>query len=231
MRHFRNRSLLGRLETRGLVLSALVLAWCLGLIAVRVTRTGSPHFLFLIWNLFLACVPLASSRALASMNRRGASKWTQCTLFGLWLLFLPNAPYIVTDLVHASPPAGILSWYDLGILLSCAGAGLLVGYLSVLDMQRLIEDRFGITAGWLMAGSALLLSGFGVYLGRVMRWNSWDVVTNPVGLFGSIGDFLLNARVHVHTYLITLLFGMGLTLGYAALYFLAVTERNGRRRL
>lgn len=229
MMHTRERMLKG-LETRGLALSALVLAWCLGLIAVRVFRTESPHFLFLIWNLFLACVPLACSRALTSMSRRGASSWTQCTLFVLWLLFLPNAPYIVTDLVHVSPPAGILSWYDLGIVLSCAGAGLLVGYLSLLDMQRLVEDRFGNTVGWLVAGSALMLSGFGVYLGRAMRWNSWDVVTDPVGLFGSIGDFLLNARLHMHTYAITLLFGVGLLLGYAALYFLAVTEkRNGRR--
>ena len=218
----------GSLETRGLALSALVLAWCLGLIAVRVLYTGSGHFLFLIWNLFLACVPLACSRALTAMNRRGASTWTQCTLFGLWLLFLPNAPYIVTDLVHLSPPASTLSWYDLGLLLSCAGAGLLLGYLSLLDMQRLIEKKFGNKAGWLLAGSALMLSGFGVYLGRAMRWNSWDAVTNPVKLFGSIVDFLSNARLHPHTSAITLLFGLGLLLGYVALYFLVVAERNGR---
>jgi uncharacterized membrane protein len=218
----------GRLETRGLALAALALTWCLGLIAVRVLRTDSPYFLFLVWNLFLACIPLACSRALTSMSRRGASIWTRGALFLLWLLFLPNAPYIVTDLIHVSPPTGILSWYDSGTVLSCAAAGLLVGYLSLRDVQHLVEARFGNAAGWLMAGSASLLSGFGVYLGRVMRWNSWDVVTDPVALFRSVADLVLNAESHLHTYVITLLFGLGLLLGYAALYFLSVPERSSR---
>lgn len=216
----------GGLETSGLVLSALVLTWCLGLIAVRVLRTGSPHFLFLVWNLFLACVPLAASRLLVSMSGRGASSWAQGALFCLWLLFLPNAPYIVTDLVHVSPPAGLLSWYDSGMVLSCAGAGLLVAYLSLRDMQQLVERRFGNIAGWLMAGSASMLSGLGVYLGRVQRWNSWDVVTDPVALFGSIAHLLLNA--HPHTVAVTSLFGLGLLLGYTAIRLLAAAEREVR---
>lgn len=219
------------LEARRLALPVLVLAWCLGLIAVRVLRTGSPHLLFLVWNLFLACIPLASARALAAMSRGRAPGWAQCLVFGLWLLFLPNAPYIVTDLVHLSRPAGIVFWYDLGTLLSCAGAGVLIGYLSLLDVQQIVEDRFGKTAGWLTAGGALLLSGFGVYLGRVMRWNSWDVVTDPVGLFRSVADSVLNARLHAHTYLVTLLFGAGLLLGYAALYFLAAVRGDRARPL
>jgi uncharacterized membrane protein len=221
--HARDQGL-GRLETRGLALSGLALAWCLALVAVRVFRTGSPHLLFLVWNLFLACVPLASSRALTALSRRGAAGWSRYALFCIWLVFLPNAPYIVTDLVHLSRPAGVIFWYDLGTLLSCAGAGLLVGYLSLLDMQRLVEDRFGKAAGWSMAASALMLSGFGVYLGRVMRWNSWDVVINPIALFRSIAHFVLNSRLYLHTYAITLLFGVGLLLGYATLYFLAVTR-------
>jgi uncharacterized membrane protein len=215
-------------EGRGLALPALVLAWCLGLIAVRVVYTGSAHLLFLVWNLFLACVPLASSQALRAMSRRRASPWTQRLLFGLWLLFLPNAPYIVTDLVHAPQPGGILFWYDLGTLLSCAGAGLLVGYLSVLDVQQLVEHRFGRVAGWLTAADALMLASFGVYLGRVMRWNSWDVVTDPVGLFLSVAHFLSNTRSHQHAWAITLLFGAGLLLGYAALYFQSASRHLGR---
>ena len=220
-----------RLETRGFTLSALVLAWCLGLVAVRVFRTGSPYFLFLVWNLFLACVPLAASRTLALMNRRGVSTWVQGTLFCLWLLFLPNAPYIVTDLVHVAPPTGVLSWYDSGMVLSCAGAGLLLGYLSLRDMQQLVERRLGNTAGWLMTASASILSGFGVYLGRVLRWNSWDVLTEPVAFFGSVAKLLANAGSHAHTYLVTLLFGLGLLLSYTALYFLTAIERNVHRKL
>ncbi len=212
-----------RLEAKGLALAALVLAWCLALITVRVLRTDSPQFLFLVWNLFLACIPLAFSRALRAASRRGASAWTQAPLFGLWLLFLPNAPYILTDLVHVSPPGGVVFWYDLGMILSCAAAGLLVGYLSLLNVQRVVDEKLGKAAGWCTAGGALMLSGFGVYMGRVMRWNSWDVITDPVGLFGSVVHFLLHAPAHLHTYVVTLLFGIGLLLGYAALYFLAST--------
>ena len=104
------------------------------------------------------------------------------------------------------------------MLLSCAATGLLVGYLSVRDVQQLVEDRLGSAAGWFVAGGALMLSGFGVYLGRVMRWNSWDVVIDPKGLLGSVADVLMNARLHSHAWVVTLLFGAGLTLGYAVLY-------------
>ncbi len=212
----------------GLVLCSLALAWCLGLIAVRVLRTGSPGFVFLAWNLFLACIPLVLSRTAVSMNRRGASSLAQGTLFCFWLLFLPNAPYIVTDLVHVVPPSGIRSWYDTGIVLSCAAAGLLMGYLSLRDIQQLVEDRLGNAVGWFVVSAASMLSGFGVYLGRVMRWNSWDAVTNPVAFFSSLADLLVNARSQPHTYAMTFLFGLGLLLGYAALRFLAATERNVR---
>lgn len=223
------RGQMTRPEARGLALCTLALAWCLGLIAVRIVHTDSPRFLYLAWNLFLACIPLASSRALKAMSRRGASRWTQISLFGLWLLFLPNAPYIVTDLVHLPRPAGIHFWYDLGTLLSAAATGLLLGYVSLLDVQQLIEDKYGKTAGWLTAGGALTLSGFGVYLGRVMRWNSWDVVTDPVALFRSVGHLILNPREHLHTYEVTLLFVVGLSLGYAVLYFLGVFGPQGQR--
>jgi uncharacterized membrane protein len=224
-------TVLRRPAARGLVLLTLILGWCLGLIAVRVLRTGQPHYLFLIWNLFLACVPLASSRALTAARRRGASPWAQGILVVLWLLFLPNAPYIVTDLVHLSSRGGMIFWYDLGMLFSCAAAGLLLGYLSVLDVQHLVEDTLGKAAGWLVAGGALMLAGFGVYMGRAMRWNSWDVVLDPIGLFGSVADLLLNPRLYPRAWAITLLFGAGLLLGYATLYVESASRRRSLRQV
>jgi uncharacterized membrane protein len=80
-----------------------------------------------------------------------------------------------------------------------------------------------------MVAAASVLSGFGVYLGRVQRWNSWDVVTDPVAFFGSLATLLTSAQSHAHAYLITLLFGLGLLLGYAALHFLTAAERNTGR--
>lgn len=205
-------------ELTGPVLFGALLVWCLGLIAVRVGRTGSDQFVFLIWNLFLACVPLAASRLLRIFHHRRSLDVAQLVLLAVWLLFLPNAPYILTDMVHLAPSSPLLYWYDLGMLLSCALTGLLLGYSSMFDVHRVVEERFGPKLGWVVAVTALVLSGYGVYLGRVLRWNSWDVLTNPRGLFGSIADCILNPALHLHTYLVSGFFGIAFLLGYAVLH-------------
>ena len=204
-------------QQREYILLCTLLAWCVVLVGFRVGRTGSDQFLFLIWNLFLACVPAFASRLLRAAHHRGAPDGLQLGLAALWLLFLPNAPYILTDMVHLQPGTGGLYWYDLGLLLSCAGTGLLLGYSSLLDVQKIVDERFGPKLAWSVVISTLVLSGYGVYLGRVMRWNSWDVIVNPRGLFGCIADCLLNPGLHIKTYAVSGLFGIGLLLGYAAL--------------
>ena len=209
-----------------LIVFCALLAWCIALLGFRVQRTGSGDFLFLVWNLFLACIPLVASRLLRAAHERRASDLVQVVLFAVWLLFLPNAPYILTDLIHLQPNSTSLYWYDLAMLLSYAGTGLLLGYSSLFDVQKIFEQRFGRICGWTMAVSAMLLSGYGVYLGRVWRWNSWDVVTNPRGLFGAILDCILNPSLHLHTYAVSGLFGVGLVLGYTTLYSV-----SGRRAL
>ena len=108
-------------------------------------------------------------------------------------------------------------WYDLVLLLSCACTGLLLGYLSLLEIQSAVEERLGHATGWIVAASSLLLSGFGIYLGRFLRWNSWEVVTDPAGLFLDISDRLLHPTAYPRAYAVTFIFGSGLLLGYAAL--------------
>ena len=210
-----------------LVVLSTLIAWCVALIGARTLRTGSDYFLFLVWNLFLACVPLMASRLLRRAHRANASNLAQLILAAVWLLFLPNAPYILTDLVHLKPSTVVLYWYDMAMLLSCAGTGLLVGYLSLFDVHKICEERFGRAIGWSVAIGALLLSGYGVYLGRVLRWNSWDVVANPRGLFGSIADFLLNPSQHISVYILSGIISVGLLLGYATLH--SVSARGQRK--
>jgi uncharacterized membrane protein len=188
----------------------------MALLVLRVERSGSVSYLFLGWNLFLAWIPWMAGQAFRTSSGRG-SRLLRLGWFGLWLLFLPNAPYIVTDLLHLSARPGIPLWYDLALLFSCAGTGLLLGYLSLLDVQGAVEERLGRTAGWSVAAGSLFLSGFGIYLGRFLRWNSWEVLTDPSGLFLDIADRLLNPASHPRTYGVTLIFGMSLLLGYVAL--------------
>jgi uncharacterized membrane protein len=205
-------------ELTGYVLFGALLVWCLALIALRVSRTGTDHFLFLIWNLFLACIPLAASRLLRVFHHRRSLDVAQLILVGVWLLFLPNAPYILTDMVHLQSGSPTLYWYDLGVLLSCALTGLLLGYSSMFDVHRVIEERFGPKLGWVVAATSLVLSGYGVYLGRVLRWNSWDIVTNPRALFATIIDCVVNPALHLQAYLVSGFFGIAFLLGYAVLH-------------
>ena len=133
------------------------------------------------------------------------------------LLFLPNAPYLLTDLLHLALRPPIPLWYDLALLFSCAGTGLLLGYVSLLEVQVTVEEQLGRLAGWMVAAGSLLLSGFGIYLGRFLRRNSWDPLTDPAGLFRDVSDRLLNPTSYPRTYAVTLIFGIGLLLGYVAL--------------
>ncbi|HEY4369842.1 MAG TPA: DUF1361 domain-containing protein [Steroidobacteraceae bacterium] len=211
---------------RELVLLSALLAWCLALVGARTVHTDTDYFLFLVWNLFLACVPLMMSRLLRAAHQRKAPDIAQLMLAVVWLLFLPNAPYLLTDLVHLQQGSPILYWYDLSMLLSCAGTGLLLGYLSLFDVHKVFEERFGSRSGWTVAIVALLLCGYGIYLGRVMRWNSWDVIANPRGLFGNIADFLFNPTAHIRIYVLSGIISAGLLLGYAILH--SMTWVRGR---
>ena len=125
-----------------------LLAGSVALVLMRSMWTQTGYYLFLLWNLFLALVPLIASALLRRVAARNASDLTQFALLALWLLFLPNAPYILTDLVHLNPDGSRLYWYDLGMVLSCAGTGLLLGYASLFDVHELFERRFGQRFGW-----------------------------------------------------------------------------------
>ena len=208
------------------IVVTLLLFWCVCLIAVRIDRTGSGYYAFLIANLFLACVPLFLSTVL-----RLASHWQlpspiQLAIFTLWLLFLPNAPYILTDILHLTRVSHAPPWYDLALLLSCAGTGLLLGYLSLIDVQGIVARRFRSAWGWIFALVSLVLSGFAIYLGRFLRWNSWDVLINPARLFVII-NALMHPWAQSRPLAVTIIFGIILALGYISLRILAVhAERS-----
>jgi uncharacterized membrane protein len=146
-------------------------------------------------------------------------------VFGLWLLFLPNAPYILTDILHLTRTSDAPAWYDLALLLSCSGTGLLLGYLSLIDVQRIVARRFSSIFGWLFAIVSLGLSGFAIYLGRFLRWNSWDVLVTPTRLF-EIATALMHPVANVRPLSVTLVFGVILALGYISLRVLLLSESN-----
>ncbi|MBV8518561.1 MAG: DUF1361 domain-containing protein [Acidobacteria bacterium] len=196
---------------------AALLVWSLALLGVRMIYSHSFWFLFLIWNLFLAVIPYVAAVAFERTRR----VVLQACAFVVWILFLPNAPYLVTDFIHLRPHAAIPLWYDVLLLMSCAGTGLLLGYASVLLVQNVIARKHGARAGWCVAVVALVLSAYGIYLGRFLRFNSWEALTDPLPLFADIAHQLTNPLSHPKTFAVTLLFGVTLTLGYFALHAFA----------
>ncbi|HEX8505641.1 MAG TPA: DUF1361 domain-containing protein [Hymenobacter sp.] len=189
------------------------------LVVGRVVMTGRLTFLFLVWNLFLAVIPFALSTLLGTA--KGPLRARLLVPVGAaWLLFFPNAPYILTDLFHLDARPGVPLWYDLALILSCAWNGLMLAYASLSDMQRLVQLRLGVGAGWAFAGVALLLSSFGIYLGRYLRFNSWDVLANPLTLFYDIVNRILHPFSFPGTWGVTLVFGLFLMVGYGTVRLL-----------
>ena len=189
------------------------------MVAARAWRAGAPAYFFLCWNLFLAGIPAGASILFAHEagprgSRAGAWVW-----FAVWLLFLPNAPYLVTDFIHLHPRPPVPLWFDIALLTSFAGAGLMLGWGSVAEVHDAITRRRGATAGWAVAVGALLMSGYGIYLGRFMRWNSWDALSRPGALLDVVSN---HARGHAvaQPLSVTLVYGAGLVLGYVAVRML-----------
>ena len=182
---------------------------------VRIYFSGALSYTFLLWNLFLAFIPFVLSSFLASIGLRASVFWT---MGAIWLLFFPNAPYVLTDLLHLK--AGMVPvWYDLLMLLSFAWTSLMLGFVSLADMQYLMTQRFNHSVGWVFVFLALFLGSFGIYLGRFLRWNSWDVMTQPKSLLKDIIEPLINPLSHISTYGFTLLLTTFLLLAYLMMHF------------
>ena len=179
--------------TRRLILIFLALLFAsvvaTTMVMVRIVYTGYFSYFFLMWNLFLAWLPFLLALIVVAYRR------SQLMLgaFGLlWLLFFPNTIYLVTDLIHLQNRANIPAWYDAIMLFAFALTGLMLGLLSLYFVHAVVQSHFGVMMGWLFVGITAVLGGIGVYIGRFMRWNSWDIFTNPVTLLNDLAYNLLN---------------------------------------
>lgn len=141
----------------------------------KIVSQRGVYYMFLIWNLILAWIPFLLARMVLIVPFRPF----QIAGLILWLLFLPNAPYILTDLMHLRPRANIPLYFDLIMIVSYAWTGLLLGFLSLIDVQQWISKVTGKNLDQLLALTIIPLCALGVYLGRFLRWNSWEVFTQP----------------------------------------------------
>jgi uncharacterized membrane protein len=132
----------------------------------------------------------------------------------IWFLFWPNSPYILTDLLHLKEKQNIPLWFDLGLILSFAWTGLMLGFISLLEIQNLIRKRTNRLKGWIFAIITLLTGSLGIYIGRYVRLNSWDIASNPVLLYTTLVTHFQDHIQRMEMIVMTLQYGIFLFLGY-----------------
>lgn len=173
---------------RALLLSVV----CVGLYLVRVAYTGELRFLFLPYNLLLAWIPWGLSVWVSTASRRPA--WL--ALLFVWLLFFPNSFYLITDLAHLGGRSAAPAWFDPALFAAYALVGAVLAVGSLGRVERKLADLVGGWALALLLAGVVVATGFGVWLGRVRRWNSWDLVLTPGDLVSEIGHVVLQPWHH-----------------------------------
>ncbi len=176
---------------RGQFISALGMASLVsaGLFAYGAWRSHSLAYDYLLWNLVLAWLPLVfATRLLVVLRHKLWSSWEGLATSLLWLVFLPNSFYMISDFIHLREVGRGDVLYDAVLFTAFVGTGLALGFSSLYLVHRQLIRRFGNrAAGWWIA-LMLLICSIAIYIGRDLRWNSWDVLTNPGGLLFDIAD-------------------------------------------
>lgn len=219
-------------QTKIFSILSLSTAFCISMVAFRMyyvnidySSINSPQdivssrgmtFLFLIWNLFLAWVPYWIAISIKGFYKLSNSKVLAFGLIAAWLVFFPNAPYIITDLLHLHNRFPIPHWYDMMLIVSFAWTGLMLGLISLHEIRLFIKKLYTEKISWIFTIGATILCSFGIYLGRCLRFNTWEILTNPLELTQDI----LISMTDSMALKITLIFSIFLTLGYLTINIL-----------
>ena len=214
-----------KLAIFGLLLAASIVS--VTLVVARMAYSDSQKYRGLVWNLFLAWIPFVLAYAAYALSWKRPWLYVLIPVFAfIWLVFFPNAPYILTDLQYlgrASPDAPL--WYDVILLVWFSWTGMLLGLVSLYLMHEIILRNFGRLPGWLFV---LLVSGMtstGIYVGRFLRWNSWDIIQNPSELAMDILGLVIDPSLRLFAF--TTLFTMFFVFVYLVLYSFGHLLREG----
>ncbi len=165
---------------------------CIALVVARVAYSDSTHYTGLIWNLFLAWIPFVLAYMAYLLSWRRWLMYLVIPVFAfLWLIFFPNAPYILTDMQHLTQySANAPVWYDVIMLIWFSWTGMLLGIVSLNLMQEILIRQIGRWAGWVFVLLVASLTSVGLYVGQFIRLNSWDVLQNPAETATNITGWL-----------------------------------------
>lgn len=195
-----------KLALGGLLATASLISLILA--KIQSVYSGGTDYPFLPFNLFLAWIPLGAAVAASLARHNRVAFYLVMPLSTLvWLAFFPNAPYLLTDFQHlAYGGSGTPLWYDVILLIWFAWTGLFVGMVSLYLMQEIVAERFNALAGWVFAAAVTILSSLGVFLGRFLRWNSWDLLKDPLPIARDVAGIVRHPLANLPTYVFTILF-------------------------
>jgi len=208
-----------KLAIFGLLLGASLVSVLL--VIARIAYSDSAQYRGLVWNLFLAWIPFVLAYIAYALSWRRNWLYIVIPVFAfLWLIFFPNAPYILTDLQYlsrTSPDAPL--WYDIILLVWFSWTGMLLGLISLYLMHEIVQRNFGRWPGWLFVLVVSGLSSAGIYVGRFLRWNSWDILGNPSELAIDILGLVIDPSLRLLAF--TMLFAVFFLFVYLTLYTFA----------
>ena len=198
-------------------------SFTLALLVARLVYTHEVVYMFYPWNFFLALIPMACSKRLGKLDKMNFNAICYLTI---WLLFFPNAPYLVTDLFHFSEREGCPGWFDLILVSSASWNGIIIAAISLLQVEQFLRKSYNNKKVMLLLLFFIALCGYGVYLGRFPRFNSWDIITNPTGLAYFIKNSLIHPHEHISAWAFTSIFSL-----LFGIIFFTIKILYGERRI
>jgi uncharacterized membrane protein len=213
------------------VLYALILSNGVSLLLMlsRMVASDSSRYWFLLWNLILGWLPVVFAIWLSHRLRH--SRWLSAgnlVLTALWLGFLPNSFYLVSDLIHLQITGEVSVLYDAVLFMSFIFNGYVAGFMSIYVVHKEVLRRLGEDTSHLLISGVLLLSSLAIYLGRALRWNTWDVLVNPAGILFDVSEQVINPVSHPQSVVTTLTFFMLLGSMYAVIWQVVHALRSSR---
>ncbi len=189
---------------KALLISNLVSIMLFGL---RVIATHNAQYWFLLWNLLLAWMPVLFVFLLSrQLKHKSWKKPLPVVLTLLWLGFLPNSFYLMSDLIHLQSTGDIGVLFDVVLFLSCIWNGVVAGMLSIVWVHKALLKRKGPIFAASLVSVVFALTSFAIYLGRTLRWNTWDVLINPAGVLFDVSERVINPLAHPQVVVTTLTF-------------------------
>jgi uncharacterized membrane protein len=212
------------------ILLVIASALSISLVTIHARLVGANRYPYLVWNLFLAWIPFMLSLVVYFARRNRVTIYWIMPVFVIgWFIYFPNTIYLQTDFQHLVRQVGNDAiWFEVVLLLWFAWTGLMLGVASLYLIQTVVTELFSPTFGWAFTIMATFISSVGVYLGRFLRFNSWDFFNDPLPILKDIYALVRHPEAHFPMVSFSVLYALLFLFVYMTIYLMArVIARPG----